>query len=242
MSTNNTIHRLIREKSNRGESLFAVLIDPGKLSTEDLQGIIDRANEHPVDLFLVGGSLVSEPLDETLLYIKKRSSIPTVIFPGSLFQLSKHADAILLLSLISGRNPDLLIGQHVQAAPFLKKNKIETLATGYILIGDHANSSVSYMSNTRPIPADKTDIIIATALAGEQTGNQIIYLEGGSGSKQCIPTELIRLVKDNLSIPLVVGGGITSKEQAREIFRAGADMVVVGNALEQRHHIQHILS
>jgi putative glycerol-1-phosphate prenyltransferase len=155
-------------------------------------------------------------------------------------QLSNKADAMLLLSLISGRNPDYLIGNHVLAAPYLKKSGIEIIPTGYILVG-RGNSSVEYISNTNPIPEDKIDIIIATAIAGELTGNKIIYLESGSGAERPIDVEVIKEVKRSISVPLVVGGGIKTPVKINEIINAGADVVVVGNAVENNIQILNSL-
>ncbi len=234
----NKIYQFIKKNAVQGKPLLSILIDPGKLSEKILLDLIKQANTQSVDLFMVGGSLISEPVDSIINLIKKHSTIPTVIFPGNLLHLSASADAILLLSLISGRNPDLLIGQHVQAAPFLKKNKVETIATAYILVGDYQNSSVAYMSNTRPIPYEKEDLIIATAIAGELTGNQLIYLEGGSGTKHAIPASVIKKVKKNITIPLIIGGGITSRIEVENAYKAGADIVIVGNALEKNTDLE----
>ncbi len=237
----NKIYQFIKKNAVQGKPLLSILIDPGKLSEKTLLDLIKQANTQSVDLFMVGGSLISEPVDSIINLIKKHSTIPTVIFPGNLLHLSASADAILLLSLISGRNPDLLIGQHVQAAPFLKKHKVETIATAYILVGDYQNSSVAYMSNTRPIPYEKEDLIIATAIAGELTGNQLIYLEGGSGTKHAIPASVIKKVKKNITIPLIIGGGITSRIEVENAYKAGADIVIVGNALEKNTDLELLM-
>ncbi len=212
---------------------FAILADPENLDRKSLEDVARHAEKHGVDLIFIGGSLVSEPLDESIRAIKKHTGIPVVIFPGSLLQLSPHADGILLLSLISGRNPELLIGNHVLAAPILSKLSLEIISTGYILVGDADTTSVGYMSNSRPIPTGKTDLVVATAQAGEMLGLQTIYLESGSGARSPLSAETIAAVRKNISIPLIVGGGIRSLEDARIAYTAGADMVVVGNAMEK---------
>lgn len=216
----------------RSGKKFALLIDPDKYAVHSLIATLFAAEESHIDLILVGGSLVSDRIDNTIEIIRKHSGISVVLFPGSLFQLSSKADAILLLSLISGRNPDYLIGNHVLAAPFLKRSGMEVISTGYILVGEGNASSVEYISNTRPIPADKSDLVVATAVAGEMIGNKLIYLESGSGASRSVSPELVNEVKRNIQIPLIVGGGLRDPEQIKAISDAGADMVVVGNAVE----------
>lgn len=222
---------------SQNKKQLAVLIDPGKTSQEWLLQTIINANTCKADCFFVGGSLINQLVDDTIMFIKKHSSIPIVLFPGSLLQLSDKADAVLLLSLISGRNPDLLIGNHVLAAPYLRQSGIEVISTGYILIGSDRVSSVEYMSNTTPIPADKDEIVVATAMAGEMLGLKMLYLEAGSGANTKLKAELIQKVKNAISIPLIVGGGIRTKKDLNEAYLAGADMVVVGTAAEQNPDI-----
>lgn len=212
---------------------FSLLIDPDKYSVHSLIATLYAAEEAKINFILVGGSLVSDRADSCIEIIKKNTSIPVILFPGSLLQLSNKADGIFLLSLISGRNPDYLIGNHVLAAPFLKKSGMEVIPTGYILVGDGHGSSVEYISNTRPIPSDKYDLVIATAIAGELMGNKIIYLESGSGAGSIIPPDLIREVKKNIAVPIIVGGGIRTPEHARMIADAGAEIIVVGNVIEK---------
>ncbi|MBN1950558.1 MAG: geranylgeranylglyceryl/heptaprenylglyceryl phosphate synthase [Bacteroidales bacterium] len=226
---------LINEINKPGKK-FGLLIDPDKYTVHSLLATLYAAEENKINYILVGGSLVNERIDGCIEVIKKNTNLPVILFPGSLLQLSGKADAILLLSLISGRNPDYLIGNHVLAAPFLKKSGIEVIPTAYILVGEGNGSSVEYISNTRPIPADKFDLVVATAIAGELMGNQLIYLESGSGAAQSIRPELVAEVKRNISIPLVIGGGIRTPEQARAISGAGADIIVVGNAVEEDIH------
>ncbi len=222
---------------------IALLIDPDKLSIPGIISTVFEANESGVQLIFVGGSLLTTSIDPVLEIIKKHTNIPAVLFPGSHVQLSKKADALLLLSLVSGRNPEFLIGNHVLAAPYIKDSNLEVLPTGYILIEGGKTSSVEYMSNTKPIPADKTEIVVATALAAEQLGQKIIYLEAGSGAKNHVPVEVVREVKRNISIPLIVGGGISSPQMAEEVFNAGADVVVIGTAIEKNiKNLRKILS
>lgn len=216
---------------------FALLIDPDKYSVPALIATLYVAEESKIDLILVGGSLVSDRIDSCIEIIQKNTALPVILFPGSLMQLSNKADAILLLSLISGRNPDYLIGNHVLAAPFLKKSRLEVIPTAYILVGEGNGSAVEYISNTRPIPADKYDLVTATAMAGELMGNKLIYLESGSGAGSPVTPELIREVKRNTGIPLIIGGGIRTPGQVHDISSAGADMVVVGNVVEKDRNI-----
>jgi phosphoglycerol geranylgeranyltransferase len=228
-----TVFNLISKPGKK----FALLIDPDKYSVHSLIATLYTAEESKIDIILIGGSLVSDRLDTCIEIIRKNSNLPVILFPGSLLQLSNKADAILLLSLISGRNPEYLIGNHVLAAPFLKKSGLEIIPTAYLLIGEGHGSSVEYISNTRPIPSDKVDLVTATAIAGELMGNKLIYLESGSGAGQTVSPELIREVKHNVNIPLIVGGGIKTPEQVHLISKAGADMIVVGNVVETNMQI-----
>lgn len=212
---------------------MAVLIDPEKLSIPAILSTVFAATESEVKMILVGGSLMSTKIDSVIEIIKNNTTLPVVLFPGSLMQLSTKADAVLLLSLVSGRNPDYLIGNHVLAAPYIHRSKIEVIPTGYILVDGGNVTSVEYVSNTRPIPANKVDLVAATAMASEMLGQKIIYLEAGSGAQNHIPAEVIREVKSKITIPLIVGGGINTFEKARLVLDAGADMIVVGTAIEQ---------
>jgi phosphoglycerol geranylgeranyltransferase len=220
---------------------FALLIDPDKYSVHALIATLYEAEESKIDLLLVGGSLVSDKIDACIEIIRKNSGLPVVLFPGSLLQLSNKAHAIMLLSLISGRNPDYLIGNHVLAAPFLKKSGLEIIPTAYLLVGEGNGSSVEYISNTRPIPSNKIDLVTATAIAGELMGNKLIYLESGSGADRPISPEIVREVKHNINIPLIIGGGIRTPEQVHAIAQAGADMIVVGNVVETDLNILNVL-
>jgi phosphoglycerol geranylgeranyltransferase len=212
---------------------MALLIDPEKLSIPAIISTVFAANETGVNMILVGGSLMSSRIDSVIEVIKQNTTLPVVLFPGSLMQLSVKADAVLLLSLVSGRNPDYLIGNHVLAAPYIHRAQIEVIPTGYILVDGGNVTSVEYVSNTRPIPADKVDLVVATAMASEMMGHKVIYLEAGSGALNHIPGNVIREVKNNISIPLIVGGGINSFEKASLVLDSGADMIVVGTAIEQ---------
>ncbi len=212
---------------------IAVLIDPDKNDKKKLQKVMDAANKANIDFFLVGGSLLlKNNLEETIVFIKKNSKKKVYLFPGNPAQISDNADGILLLSLISGRNADLLIGNHVQAAPLLKQSKLNIISTGYMLIESGTQTTVSYISNSTPIPANKPEIAACTALAGEQLGLKCIYLEAGSGAQNAVAKETIHAVKKMIKVPLIVGGGIKNKEQIETAFSAGADVVVIGTAIE----------
>jgi len=212
---------------------MAVLLDPDKMRLEKMTQTLELAAELQIDYFFIGGSLiVNNMLDEVLDTIRQRCSIPLVLFPGNSFQLSYKADALLFLSLISGRNPELLIGQHVIAAPFLKMSPLEIISTGYLLIDGGVQTSVQYMSNTYPIPSNKADIAVCTALAGELLGLKLMYLDAGSGAQVPISKQMIEAVSSAVSVPVIIGGGIRTPEKVAENYRAGADVVVVGTALE----------
>ncbi len=220
--------------SQKGTPKLAVLVDPDKQSAESLVRLAKLAVNCKADFFFVGGSLLTEnSFEQAIITLKTHSNIPVVIFPGNNYQLSKHADAILFLSLISGRNPEYLIGQHVIAAPFVKGTGIEVIPTGYILIDGGKISTTSYITQTVPIPADKPEVAISTAIAGEMLGMKMIYLEAGSGAKYPVSANMIKEVKKNIGVPLIVGGGIRTAEQAEEVCAAGADVLVIGNALEK---------
>ena len=210
-----------------------LLLDPDKAEGASLKRLIEVANESNTDYILAGGSLALNSIDQLINEIKELTSIPVILFPGNLLQLSLKADAIFFLSLISGRNPEFLIGNHVIAAPFLKNNRERIIPVGYILIGCGSKTSVEYMSQTEAIPSDKPDIAVATALAGEMLGLRMIYLEAGSGSAHHVPAPIISAVKENISIPLAVGGGIRNEIEVESVFTSGADMVILGNGCEE---------
>lgn len=233
MASRHLYERLLEAKQ-RGEKRLAVLIDPDKTRIRHLDQIVDAATEGGVHYFFIGGSLVvNDMLDTVLAGIRERCAIPLVLFPGNSFQLSYRADAILFLSLISGRNAELLIGQHVVAAPFLKMSPLEIISTGYMLVDGGVQTSVQYMSNTWPIPANKVDIAVCTAMAGEMLGLKMIYLEAGSGAQNPVPEAMVEAVAGVLNVPLIVGGGIRTPEKAAALLRAGADLLVVGSAVEE---------
>lgn len=220
--------------SDTSKKKFVVLIDPDKPTDEQIVEIVEKSVKVGVDFFFVGGSLLTtDSLDNCIKLIKKHCDIPVLIFPGNSLQISKWCDGFLLLSLISGRNAEMLIGRHVISAPYLKLYGNEIIPTGYMLIDGGKPTSVSYMSNTTPIPHDKDDIAMCTALAGEMLGLKIIYMDAGSGAIEPISAEMIAKVKKTIEIPLIVGGGINTPEKAANAARAGADIVVVGNALEK---------
>jgi geranylgeranylglyceryl phosphate synthase family protein len=224
---------MIPDKFPRSKSV-ALLLDPDKASGDTLLNILKVATESKVDYIMAGGSLTFNSIDNLIDTVKQNSCIPVILFPGNLLQLSYKADTILLLSLISGRNPELLIGNHVIAAPYLKDVRDKLVSVGYILISCGSRTSVEYISQTEAIPSDKHDIVIATAMAGEMLGLGMIYLEAGSGASNPVPGLLIKAVKDIISIPLAVGGGIRNKEEVGNIFKAGADLVVLGNSCENK--------
>ena len=229
-----SIYKNILEKTSQGKKLFAILIDPDKQRNSDLLSTIQKANSANVDCFFVGGSLLlNDNLGKCIKTIKENSSIPVLLFPGSELQINKDADGILFLSLISGRNPDLLIGKQVTTAPILKETNLEVISTGYMLIESGKATTASYMSNTLPIPRDKNGIASSTAIAGEYLGMKLIYLDGGSGAHNSIESEMIKHVSSSINAPLIIGGGICNKEKAIENCKAGADIIVVGNAIER---------
>lgn len=227
------IYASILTKAQQGKKQLAVLIDPDKCDGDQLQKTITLLGETRPDMVLVGGSLVSTLTDSVVEALKQNLDLPVVLYPGSLLQLSHSADAILFISLISGRNPEFLIGNHVVAAPILHRTPLEVISTGYMIIDGGKPTSVEYMSNTMPIPASKTDIAVATALAGQYLGMKMIYMDGGSGAHQPVPVEMITAVKQILHIPLMIGGGLNTPEKVEAACNAGADLIVVGNALEK---------
>jgi phosphoglycerol geranylgeranyltransferase len=218
------------EKSDRK---LAILVDPDKHTTDSLLDLIGRIEEVAPDYIFIGGSLVYRSrISEAAKVIKRLSSRPLVLFPGHFTQLTDHVDAVLLLSLISGRNADLLIGQHVLAAPKLKSMRADIVSTGYMLIDGGKPTSVSYMSHTQPIPHDKNDIAICTAQAGELIGMKTIYLDAGSGAETSVPIDMVKEVSACVELPIIVGGGIRSMKLAEAYWNAGANLVVIGNAFE----------
>jgi len=229
-----TIYRQLQRDAKAGKKKFAILIDPDKNDLPAIKKMTELANGAGADYFFMGGSLLmNDHLSEFIAYLRGHSKIPVILFPGNNLQLNDKANGILLLSLISGRNPELLIGRHVISAPFLKKSKLEILPTGYLLIDGGNTTAVAYMSNTTPIPANKGEIAVCTAIAGEMLGMKLIYMDAGSGARQPIPPALIEQVKSQIRLPLIIGGGITTPDLARAAAGAGADVIVVGNAIEE---------
>jgi len=216
-----------------GKKSIALLLDPDKAKGDSLDKLLRVAEESNTDYILTGGSLTFNSIDILIDNVRRVSKIPVVLFPGNLLQLTLKADIILLLSLISGRNPEFLIGNHVTAAPFLKNVKEKLLSVGYILISCGKRTSVEYISQTESIPSDKPEIAVATAIAGEMLGLKMIYLEAGSGATSIVPANIVSAVKDNVSIPVAVGGGIKNKKEVEEIFIAGADLIILGNGCEK---------
>lgn len=224
----------LKEKQSKNYKALAVLLDPDKVDLKGLPQLVNRFVEASVDYFFVGGSLITSNSFFILVEaLRRQKEIPVIIFPGSNLHVHSDADGILLLSLISGRNPELLIGQHVVAAPILKNSGLEILPTGYMLVESGKSTTVSYISNTLPIPSDKEDIAMCTAMAGEMLGLQLIYLDGGSGALSPVPSKMISAVRRAVSVPIVVGGGISNGQKSESAWIAGADVVVIGNGLEQ---------
>ncbi len=216
-----------------GQKKIALLIDPDKLRLRNLERFLRNAVDTGVDYFLVGGSLVvHDMLDRCLTMIKTETDIPAVLFPGETYQVNPKADALLFLSLVSGRNPDLLIGRHVQAAPYIKRSGLEIIPTAYMLVNGGNQTTVAYISQTQPIPAEKPEIASCTAMAAEMLGMRCIYLDAGSGARQPVSADMIREVSESVDVPVIVGGGIRTPEMVRERLEAGAGMVVVGHAAE----------
>lgn len=212
---------------------YLILIDPDKISGERLNSFVSICEKAGVDGFLIGGSLLmSGNLEEAIDIIKKISSLPAIIFPGAVHQLYKNADAVLYISLISGRNADHIIGKHIIAAPIIKRMELEPISTGYMLIESGAKTTAEYISGSLPIPRNKPEIAVATALAGQFLGMKFIYLEGGSGAQQSVPKEMVFAVSNAVDVPIIVGGGIRTPQEAREKVKSGAKVVVTGNFFE----------
>jgi phosphoglycerol geranylgeranyltransferase len=222
------------ERKKAGQKSFALLIDPDFISESHLISIFSNTTKNSFQYIFLGGSLVSDyDFDEKVTLIKRFTDLPVIIFPGNQIHISSKADGILLLSLISGRNPDFLIGQHVIAAPRLKQSGLEILSTGYMLVDSGKATTVSYISNTFPLPNNKPDIALCTAMAGEMLGLKNIYLDAGSGADNTVSTTIIKKIASNIQLPIIVGGGIDTIEKAEKILLAGADIIVIGNKIEE---------
>ena len=235
---NHKIADLLSKQRIENRKSFAVLLDPDKVNLSTFPKFLEYAAGHGVDFFFVGGSLITTyAIDKLIAAIHQHTKIPAILFPGSSLHIDPSADAILLLSLISGRNPELLIGQHVIAAPLLKRSGIEVLPTGYLLIESGRLTTVSYISNTTPLPRDKPGIVACTALAGEYLGLKLMFLDAGSGAQFPVTAETIAAVRETVDTPIIVGGGIDSYEKADIALNAGADVIVVGNGIEQNQDL-----
>ena len=229
----NIYNQILSDKESNKKS-FAILIDPDKQDNSELIRVITKAQQAKTDYFFLGGSLLtSDSLDSCLATIKENSDIPVVLFPGNAMQVNDKADGILFLSLISGRNAEMLIGKQVITAPILKQSSLEVLPTGYMLIDSGKPTTASYMSNTTPIPAEKNAVAGCTAMAGEMLGMKLIFMDGGSGALNPISEKMIATVSQSVDLPIIIGGGISSGEKAIANCRAGADIIVVGNAIEK---------
>jgi phosphoglycerol geranylgeranyltransferase len=233
-TVNHKIAELLLARKAQKRKSFAILLDPDKVDISSFPEFLEQAVNQKVDFFFVGGSLITHyAIDQLVSAIHQYTDIPAILFPGSSLHIDPSADGILLLSLISGRNPDLLIGQHVIAAPLLRQSGIEVLPTGYMLIDGGRQTTVSYISNTTPIPRDKPSIAACTAMAGELLGLRNMFLDAGSGAQYPVPAEVIAAVRSSVDTPIIVGGGISSFEHAQAALEAGADVIVVGNGIEQ---------
>lgn len=227
------ILKIISEKG----AAYLLLIDPDKITDGNLISFVKTAEASGVDGFLVGGSLMMNgDIQNTILTIKKNCNIPVIIFPGNVDQISPDADALLFISLISGRNAEHLIGKHVQAAPLIKKYGIEPISTGYVLVDSGNATTAEYISGSKPIPRNKPEIAAATALAAQYLGMKMIYLEAGSGAAQSVPGDMIKMVTKYCDIPIIVGGGIKNAESAREKVECGAKVIVTGNFFEDKNN------
>ncbi|RKS99198.1 geranylgeranylglyceryl/heptaprenylglyceryl phosphate synthase [Flavobacterium sp. 123] len=228
----NIYKNILQSKANN-EKLLAILLDPDKIVWSMMPNLISKINQSPATHIFIGGSLVENNiLDELIIEIKKYCPLPIVLFPGNPSQISDKADAILFLSLISGRNSDFLIEHQVKAAPILKQTQLEIISTGYILIESGSKTAVERISKTKPINRDNLNLVLSTAQAGEMLGNKLIYLEAGSGAKQAVPLEMIEKVSENIEIPLLIGGGIIDLQGIQNAYKAGADLVIIGTAFE----------
>ena len=229
----------LTQKSNEGKRSVGILIDPDKVvDTGSCLRIINMCVENKVDYLLVGGSLMTRNnFSQIVQLIKSNCSIPVIIFPGNYYQIDSNADAILFLSLISGRNPEYLIGQHVIAAPILRRTHLEVIPVGYMLVNSGPATAASYLSNTTPIPSDKVSIAVSTAIAGEMLGLRSIYMDAGSGAESPIPVKVITAVKKNINVPLIVGGGMNTVHLAIQALQAGADMLILGNGIEENPNL-----
>ena len=238
MQKNKNIYQSILNNTNAGVKMFGVLIDPDKQNVRELLETVQLCNNADVDFFFVGGSIITTgDIKKTTRLIKENSTKPVIIFPGNPDQITEYADAILFLSLISGRNPEFLIGHQVTAAPMIKKLDIEVIPTGYLLVDCGTITTAIYVSDTNPIPHSNAEIAANTALAGEYLGLNLTYIDGGSGAKKCISNKMISKTKAAKNGPLIIGGGIRTPQAANEIYKAGADIIIVGNGAEENRNL-----
>jgi len=234
--THHILQQILHAKK-QGQKLLAILLDPDKIIWKNLDHLLYQINQSPATHIFVGGSVVQTKILENLICeLKLKTNLPIIIFPGDPSQISPQADAILFLSLLSGRNPDYLIEYQVQAAPILKKTNLEVISTGYILIESGNETAVARVSKTKPLKRQDLELVLATAQAGEMLGNKLMYLEAGSGAKHAVPVDMIELIAKNIDIPVIVGGGIVNLHGIQNAFKAGADLVVIGTAFENNSH------
>lgn len=229
---------LINSAKKNNKKLLAILLDPDKLDLMDISKTIQKINKSKANLIFIGGSLLfKNVLDQFVTKVKENTKLPILLFPGSTMQITNKADGILFLQLISGRNSEYLISNQVIVAPLLRQTKLEVISTGYMLIESGRETTASYISNTKPIPAHKPEIAMATAMAGEYIGNKLIYMDGGSGALNPIPAKMIKKVAKNINLPIIIGGGLKTKESIQAAYDAGATVVVVGTAFEQDENL-----
>ena len=227
------IYQQIVQAKAAGKKLLAILLDPDKLNLDSVSALMDKINQSQATHIFVGGSSYNGThLDDLISAIKQKSNLPILLFPGNPSQISDKADGILFLSLLSGRNPDYLIEHQINAIPILKKTKLEVISTGYILIESGIPTAVELVTKTKPLNRNNSEYVLQTAQAGEYIGNKLIYLEAGSGAQKPVPLEMITMVAQNTTIPLIVGGGIRSHQEMENAYKAGADLVVIGTAFE----------
>jgi phosphoglycerol geranylgeranyltransferase len=239
---NSNTYKTLTEISSRRGAGFILLLDPDKLEIHQIKSTLTGLKESGVDVIFVGGTfLLQENFDEFVQQVKLYSDgLPVILFPGSIYQISPYADALLFLSVISGRNPTHLIENQVTAAPIIWQRKIEPISCAYMLIESGKMTSAEFMSNSRPLPRNKPELALAHSLAAEYLGFKLIYLEAGSGAESSVPDEMIRLLNQTISIPLIVGGGIRTPEDATNKVKAGADFIVIGNFFEEKENHKKI--
>jgi putative glycerol-1-phosphate prenyltransferase len=235
------IYSQLLQAKLENKKLLAILLDPDKIVLENIADLISKINQSPATHIFIGGSHVENNIiDELIISIKQKCFLPIVLFPGNPSQISNEADAILFLSLISGRNPDYLIEHQVKAAPILKQTQLEIISTGYLLIESGTETAVERISKTKPLDRNDPDLVLATALAGEMLGNKLIYLEAGSGAKQAVPLQMIKKVSENIEIPLLIGGGIIDLQGIQNAYDSGADLVIIGTAFENNNNFFNV--